>query len=62
MMDDVLVFGKDHDERLHAVFKRLVEAKVTLNGTKCQFEKTSMKFLGHIMIDQDAALTKLSRK
>ena len=70
MMDDVLIFGKDqkqHDERLHAVFKRLVEAKVTLNATKCQFEKTSVKFLGHVG-DQDgirpdpdktAALTKM---
>ena len=70
MMDDVLIFGKDqkqHDERLHAVFKRLVEAKVTLNATKCQFEKTSVKFLGHV-VDQDgicpdpdktAALTKM---
>ena len=70
MMDDVLIFGRDqkqHDERLHAVFKRLEQAKVTLNGAKCQFNKTSVKFLGHV-VDQDgirpdpdktAALTKM---
>ena len=55
MMDDVLIFGRDqkqHDERLHAVFKRLKQAKVTLNGAKCQFNKTSVKFLGHV-VDQD---------
>ena len=55
MMDDVLIFGKDrkqHDERLHAVFKRLEQAKVTLNGEKCQFNTTSVRFLGHV-VDQD---------
>ena len=55
MMDDVLIFGKDrkqHDERLHAVFKRLEQAKVTMNGEKCQFNATSVRFLGHV-VDQD---------
>ena len=46
-IDDVLVHGKDqqqHDERLEAVLKRLLEAGVTLNlGTK------QVKFLGHVI-------------
>ncbi|KAL9986789.1 hypothetical protein ACROYT_G000985 [Oculina patagonica] len=39
-IDDVLVHGKDqqeHDEKLEAVLKLLVEAGVTLNLDKCQF-------------------------
>jgi len=39
-IDDVLVHGKDqqqHDERLEAVLKRLLEAGVTLNLDKCVF-------------------------
>ncbi len=48
----VLVHGKDqqdHDERLEAVLKRLVEAGVTLNLDKCQFSADRVKFLGHII-------------
>ena len=55
LIDDVLVFGKSQDEhntRLKAVLQRLEEAKVTLNGSKCEFNKSSVKFLGHI-VDQN---------
>ena len=55
LIDDVLVFGKsqdEHDTRLKAVLQRLEEAKVTLNGSKCEFNKSCVKFLGHI-IDQN---------
>ena len=51
MMDDVLIFGRDekqHNEHLQAVFKRLEQANVTLNGAKCKFNKDSVKFLGHV--------------
>jgi len=51
-IDDVLVHGKDqteHDQRLEAVFMRLVEAGVTLNLDKCQFSTDRVKFLGHII-------------
>ena len=54
-MNAVLVFGKsqdEHDTRLKAVLQRLEEAKVTLNGSKCEFNKSSVKFLGHI-VDQN---------
>ena len=55
-MDDVLVYGKsqsEHDERLEAVLKRIEECGMTLNSEKCEFSKTRVKFLGHI-IDQNA--------
>ena len=53
--DDVLVFAasqEEHDSRLRAVLQRLEEARATLNVGKCEFDKTSVKFLGHV-IDKD---------
>ncbi len=55
LIDDVLVFGKDkneHDERLAAALTWIKEAGVTLNISKCEFEKSKMKFRGHV-IDAD---------
>ena len=51
-MDDVLVFGKDqqqHDTRLTAVLRRIQKAGVTLNREKCEFSKTKLLFLGHLI-------------
>ena len=48
MMDDILVFGKDHkehDNRLRKVLERLESANVTLNTSKCEFGKNTVKFL-----------------
>ena len=53
-MDDILVCGKsqeEHDSSLEMVLNRLQKAGLTLNREKCQFSRTSVKFLGHI-IDQ----------
>ena len=47
-----IVHGCDqvqHDERLHAVLKRLAEANVTLNLAKCEFSVTKVKVLGHVV-------------
>ena len=49
-MDDILIFGKDqneHDTRLTAALERIQAAGVTLNKEKCEFNKTSLTFLGH---------------
>ena len=49
--DDILVHAADketHDRRLHQVMERLREAGLTLND-KCEFSKSSLKFLGHII-------------
>ena len=51
-MDDVLVFGKDqeeHDRRLKLVMERLQAAGVTLNSSKCVFNKPEVKFLGNLI-------------
>lgn len=52
LMDDVLVFGQDkdeHDKRLTAALERIKVAGATLNPSKCEFEKSKLKFLGHII-------------
>lgn len=52
LMDDILVYGAtkhEHDERLHAVLKRLVKAGVTLNRAKCSFCVTRVAFLGYVV-------------
>ncbi len=58
-MDDVLVWGadkSDHDKHLTAVFEKLRAANVTLNAEKCQFRKTSIKFLGHVVSEGAVAV------
>ena len=55
LMDDTLVFGEDkkgHDERLTAALRKIEAAGVTLNPSKCEFGKSQLKFLGHL-IDQE---------
>ena len=50
-MDDILVHGTDqtqHDTRVRTVLQRLQAAGLTLNN-KCEFSKTSIKFLGYII-------------
>ena len=54
-MDDVLIFGpsqEEHDRNLTATLKRLQSAGVTLNASKCEFNREQVKFLGHI-VDKD---------
>uniref|UniRef100_A0A3B1IFN4 Gypsy retrotransposon integrase-like protein 1 n=1 Tax=Astyanax mexicanus TaxID=7994 RepID=A0A3B1IFN4_ASTMX len=51
-MDDVLIWGStqaEHDARVHAVLQRAQEAGITLNTAKCEFSKTTVKFLGYII-------------
>jgi hypothetical protein len=51
-MDDILVFGKDvseHDKRLETVLCRLVNAGMTLNKDKCEFSRSEVKFVGHVV-------------
>ena len=50
-MNDIIVFGetqKQHDKRLVEVLRKLAQAGVTLNK-KCEFSKSSLKYLGHIV-------------
>lgn len=51
-MDDILVHGKDlqtHDERLREVLRILQDSGLTLNAQKCEFRRSSLTFLGHII-------------
>ena len=51
-MDDVLIFGatrQEHDARLTAALKRIEAARATLNSEKCEFRRSRVKFLGHII-------------
>ena len=50
--DDILVFGRDqaeHDRCLRAVLRRIESAGATLNPEKCEFSRSEVKFLGHIV-------------
>ena len=53
--DDVIVFGKilaEHDKALQAVFERFSTAGLSLNKTKCEFNKNSLTFFGFIFSDK----------
>ena len=55
MMDDIIIFGdsrEEHDERVKAELKRLEENGVTLNFGKCDFAKSSVSHLGHVVSAQ----------
>ena len=54
-LDDVVVYGRDqaeHDRHLSAVLKRIQDVGLTLNTAKCQFNLSSLRFLGHTVSAQ----------
>ena len=56
--DDVIIFGKtqaEHDKALQAVFERFSTACLSLNKTKCEFNKNSLTFFGFIFSDKGIA-------
>jgi len=51
-IDDILVAGVDSDSHLNnlsKVFDRLSSAGFQLKRSKCDFEKSSVQYLGHII-------------
>lgn len=51
-VDDILIFSnsfEQHLKHLEQVFKRLKEANLKLQPTKCHFAVKKLKFLGHII-------------
>ena len=53
-MDDVLIFGHtkdEHDARLETALRCIEAVGVILNSPMCQFGKTEIKFLGHLIGD-----------
>jgi hypothetical protein len=54
-IDGVVCHGRDekeHTDRLNKVLQRIQSAGATLNPAKCEFQKTKLKFLGHL-IDEE---------
>ena len=54
-MDDVFIHGttmEEHDQRVEEVMERIKRSGMTLNN-KCEFSKTSIKFLGFIILTRE---------
>ena len=52
LTDDVIVFSSSvevHDTRVRAVFRHLEDNSMTLNFDKCDFAKSSISYVGHIV-------------
>ena len=50
-LDGILIHSKDEQEHtghLEIVFQRLLNAGLTLRGTKCDIEMSSIQYLGHV--------------
>ena len=53
--DDIIVLCKtqaEHDKALQVVFERFSTADLSLNKTKCEFNKNSLTFFGFIFSDK----------
>lgn len=62
-LDDLIVFGKtieEHEERLLKVLDRLKEEGLKLSLDKCQFGRTSVTYVGHI-VSKDGIATDPSK-
>ena len=57
--DDILCFGSN--QNLHAIFKRLCEKGLTLNGSKYEY-KRSLEFLGHTFSNKGISPSNLKIK
>ena len=58
-LDDIIIFSKnpdDHITRLEGVFEKLAKAGLKLKPSKCEFFKSSLKYLGHI-VSKDGVAT-----
>lgn len=51
-LDDVIIFSstfEDHLKRLEALFSRLEQHKLKLKASKCEFMKSRVTYLGHVV-------------
>ena len=54
-LDDILIFSvtfEEHIKRIEAVFSRLQEHGLKLKPSKCEFFKSSVAYLGHVVSDR----------
>ena len=57
-LDDIIVYGKDeseHDRHLNNVLKKLQDAGLRLNPSKCQFHLSELSYLGHCVSSKGLA-------
>ena len=57
-LDHIIIFGKspeEHLKRLAAVFEKLGQANPKLKSSKCNFLKTEISYLGHIVSKEGIA-------
>ena len=57
-LDDVLIFGKtikEHNERLEEVLKQFRVSGMKLSPHKCNFLKSEVRYLGHIISNEGIA-------
>ena len=58
-LDDIIIFSDtidSHFRQLESVFQRLETAGLKLKGTKCEFFKTEVNYLGHV-VSEDGVKT-----
>ena len=51
-LDDIIIFSKNEKEQLEhltTIFQRLKEAGLKLKRSKCDFIKTQIQYLGHLI-------------
>ena len=57
-LDDIIIYSKtqeEHVERLEAVFQKLSAASLKLKPSKCEFFKSQITYLGHIVSSEGIA-------
>ena len=58
-LDDIIVYSKtpeEHLERLEAVFQKIGKAGLKLKPSKCEFFKSRITYLGHIVSNEGIAM------
>lgn len=59
-LDDIIVLGNtfdDHLQNLREVFQRLRDADLRINLDKCEFCRTELKYLGHVVTSRGVKTT-----
>ena len=54
-LDDIIIFSKTSEKHLHwlrLVFQKISEAGLKLKPSKCEFFRTRLEYLGHIMSEK----------
>ena len=55
-LDDIIIFSKnkaEHLKHIEIIFQKLKEAGLKLKGSKCDFFKKEIHYLGHLISDKE---------